>query len=1035
MIHVVNVQCRENSKEKMKREKGIEEALEEPRTQLLLRRPPKISEIMNSRGFSPSSFFSEEVCLSNERQVGVRKTDYTTSFSGLKPDGTLRTDVALSPLESQILVDSQLAKGFIHPDSYLNRGRNTNLLGKHLVAAERAASHSLPCDVEHNLGSRTNLNVDPGSYFFNADKANLMGVQYENGLFSSSLSDLFSRKLKVSPNNAAYNHSGAAAAAAAFPLNYEEGEAFESLEELEAQTIGNLLPDDDDLLSGVTDGFNNSTRPDNAEDMEDLDFFSSVGGLELGEDGFSQRNSQLSDVNSINQLVISGGANGGEHPYGEHPSRTLFVRNINSTVEDSELRTIFEQFGDIRTLYTACKHRGFVIISYYDLRAARDAMKALQNKPLRRRKIDIHFSIPKENPSDRDINQGTLMVFNLDSSVSNNELREIFGVYGDIKEIREPPHMLHHKFIEFYDVRAAESALHALNRSDIAGKQIKVEPGRPGGTKRVTQPFSSELEQEEYGLHLQQNTPTNYLAAGFSVFGGSAPNTDHGTIFGSLSTNGGPISRPLLDNVLHPEVSSSASNSLPSLIRVEPGNQSSITESSHLRSHLNFELQGKANLHPRDGLATGPPFGSPSNIGATIGTRPPEMIDKQQFCRVGSNGQSIDLKEAFGSSNGSCPPLGRHYMWSNSHHPQQILWPSSPSFVNGIGGAAHPQQMHTVPRAPSHMLNSLVPLNNHHVGSAPSVNPSLWDRRHAYAGESPDATVFHPGSLGNMRISGNSPHPLDFVPHNIFPRAGGNCMDMPIASKNIGLHPHHQRCMIFPARGQMLPMMGSFDSPNERARSRRNEGNSSQADNKKQFELDIDRIARGEDKRTTLMLKNIPNKYTSKMLLAAIDERHRGTYDFIYLPIDFKASLLRLLKQRRNINKCNVGYAFINMTDPSLIVPFYQTFNGKKWEKFNSEKVASLAYARIQGKNALVAHFQNSSLMNEDKRCRPILFHTDGPNAGDQVPFPMGPNIRPRTGKIRTNITDENHEIPSNTLTGEDYSNGDLSSGSGKDSD
>jgi hypothetical protein len=63
----------------------------------------------------------------------------------------------------------------------------------------------------------------------------------------------------------------------------------------------------------------------------------------------------------------------------------------------------------------------------------------------------------------------------------------------------------------------------------------------------------------------------------------------------------------------------------------------------------------------------------------------------------------------------------------------------------------------------------------------------------------------------------------------------------------------------------------------------------------------------------------------------------------------------------------------------------FQTFNGKKWEKFNSEKVASLAYARIQGKTALIAHFQNSSLMNEDKRCRPILFHSEGPNAGDQV--------------------------------------------------
>lgn len=62
-----------------------------------------------------------------------------------------------------------------------------------------------------------------------------------------------------------------------------------------------------------------------------------------------------------------------------------------------------------------------------------------------------------------------------------------------------------------------------------------------------------------------------------------------------------------------------------------------------------------------------------------------------------------------------------------------------------------------------------------------------------------------------------------------------------------------------------------------------------------------------------------------------------------------------------------------------------QAFNGKKWEKFNSEKVASLAYARIQGKAALVTHFQNSSLMNEDKRCRPILFHSEGQETTDQV--------------------------------------------------
>ncbi|KAM2075668.1 hypothetical protein ACFX1T_038518 [Malus domestica] len=158
------------------------------------------------------------------------------------------------------------------------------------------------------------------------------------------------------------------------------------------------------------------------------------------------------------------------------------------------------------------------------------------------------------------------------------------------------------------------------------------------------------------------------------------------------------------------------------------------------------------------------------------------------------------------------------------------------------------------------------------------------------------------------------------------------------------------------------------------------------------------------------------------MLLAAIDEQCRGIYDFLYLPIDFKARKLFRLSSYRN--KCNVGYAFINMIDPHQIVPFYKAFNGKKWEKFNSEKVASLAYARIQGKAALIAHFQNSSLMNEDKRCRPILFHTEGPNAGDPEPFPMGTNIRSRPGKPRTAGYDDNHHhgSPSATANGEEKS-------------
>lgn len=73
--------------------------------------------------------------------------------------------------------------------------------------------------------------------------------------------------------------------------------------------------------------------------------------------------------------------------------------------------------------------------------------------------------------------------------------------------------------------------------------------------------------------------------------------------------------------------------------------------------------------------------------------------------------------------------------------------------------------------------------------------------------------------------------------------------------------------MMYLSSAQMYPRMSPFDSSRERLKGRRNEGLSSQADNKKQYELDIDCIIRGEDKRTTLMIKNIPNKYVSTIFL------------------------------------------------------------------------------------------------------------------------------------------------------------------------
>ncbi len=122
-------------------------------------------------------------------------------------------------------------------------------------------------------------------------------------------------------------------------------------------------------------------------------------------------------------------------------------------------------------------------------------------------------------------------------------------------------------------------------------------------------------------------------------------------------------------------------------------------------------------------------------------------------------------------------------------------------------------------------------------------------------------------------------------------------------------------------------------------------------------------------------MRNIPNKYNQAMLLEEVNARHEGTYDFFYLPIDFK-------------NRCNVGYAFINFLDPHSIGPFVRDFDGQRWKSFNSEKVCAVSFARIQGKGAMVARFQNSSLLEKDDEYQPLLFYSSGPDRGKPEPFP-----------------------------------------------
>ncbi|TKX22276.1 RNA recognition motif-containing protein 19 [Elsinoe australis] len=151
-------------------------------------------------------------------------------------------------------------------------------------------------------------------------------------------------------------------------------------------------------------------------------------------------------------------------------------------------------------------------------------------------------------------------------------------------------------------------------------------------------------------------------------------------------------------------------------------------------------------------------------------------------------------------------------------------------------------------------------------------------------------------------------------------------------------------------------------------------------------DVEIMAIEDGTDVRTTLMIRNLPNRFGFEDVKQILDVTSKGHYDFLYVRMDFA-------------NSCNVGYAFVNFVRPEFIVPFFKTRVHKPWPGVPTDKFCEVSYATIQGQDCLIQKFRNSSVMAEYVAFRPKLLYTvdsiDVPadkSIGDEAPFPESDN-------------------------------------------
>ncbi|KAJ5675894.1 hypothetical protein N7462_008791 [Penicillium macrosclerotiorum] len=141
--------------------------------------------------------------------------------------------------------------------------------------------------------------------------------------------------------------------------------------------------------------------------------------------------------------------------------------------------------------------------------------------------------------------------------------------------------------------------------------------------------------------------------------------------------------------------------------------------------------------------------------------------------------------------------------------------------------------------------------------------------------------------------------------------------------------------------------------------------------------IDLGKIYYGQDGRTSVMLRNIPNPMVWLNLKGILDQTSRNRYDFLYLRMDFEMNQ-------------NVGYAFVNFADAVDIIPFVEARDGACWPGYDNftDKVAEISYATVQGKDALIEKFRNSPVILNSYNNRPKLFHLSGPRIGGEATFP-----------------------------------------------
>jgi len=139
-----------------------------------------------------------------------------------------------------------------------------------------------------------------------------------------------------------------------------------------------------------------------------------------------------------------------------------------------------------------------------------------------------------------------------------------------------------------------------------------------------------------------------------------------------------------------------------------------------------------------------------------------------------------------------------------------------------------------------------------------------------------------------------------------------------------------------------------------------------------EYEVWPQKIMSGEETRTTVMLRKVSkdccrDSFVKLLQRCGLADR----YDFLHVPFH----------KRRN---SHCGFAFVNLVGPEDVLQIYCSLQSEAWRDLIGPPAPQLSYARLQGQQALVAHFNTSTVMLESDSTKRPMFKDSirGPGAG-----------------------------------------------------